>query len=79
MTAVTPVPSSTPRIGLPVSRNRIGSSLLPDSFFKPSPISDIPNKNSAMPLSIDIISEIPIVSLLIHPVLRFNHSYTFLS
>ena len=54
MTAVTPVPSKNPFNGLPVSWNRMTSSLLPATFFSPSPISAIPNRNSAIPLSSEI-------------------------
>ena len=47
ITAVTPVPSRKPLTGLPVSRYRISSSLLPATCFSPSPISAMPNRNSA--------------------------------
>ena len=59
ITAVTPVPSSSPRRGVPESRYKISSSLLPATFFKPSPISVMPKRNSATPLSSDITSAIP--------------------
>ena len=49
MTAVTPVPSKIPRSGVLESRYRISSSRLPATFFSPSPISDIPNRNIATP------------------------------
>lgn len=54
MTAVTPVPSKNPFNGLPVRRKRMTSSLLPATFFSPSPISAMPNRNSAIPLSSEI-------------------------
>ena len=59
ITAVTPVPSRKPLTGLPVSRYRISSSLLPATCFSPSPISAMPNRNSAMPLNREITFEIP--------------------
>ena len=55
MTAVTPVPSNTPRSGVPDRRYSTSSSLLPATFFSPSPISVIPNRNSATPPSSEII------------------------
>ena len=55
MTAVTPVPNSTPRSGVPDRRYSTSSSLLPATFFSPSPISVIPNRNSATPPSSEII------------------------
>ena len=58
MTAVTPVPSSTPLMGLLVRRYKMTSRRLPATFFRPSPISDMPNRNSAMPLSSAITFEI---------------------
>ena len=64
MTAVTPAPSRKPLMGLPVSRYRISSSLLPATCLSPSPISAMPNKNSAMPLNSEIIFEIPTYNIL---------------
>ena len=64
MTAVTPAPSRKPLIGLPVSRYRISSSLLPATRLSPSPISAMPNKNSAMPLKSEITFEIPTHNIL---------------
>ena len=49
---------SKPFSGLPVSWNRMTSSLLPATFFRPSPISAMPNRNSAIPLSREITFEI---------------------
>ena len=57
ITAVTPVPSSTPRGSVLDRRYRIGSSLLPDTFFSPSPIRLMPNRNSAMPLRREMTSD----------------------
>ena len=51
ITAVTPVPSSSAFHFVPLSRNRIGSSLLPETFVRPSPIRLMPNRNSATPPS----------------------------
>ena len=42
ITAVTPVPSKMPLSGVPESLYRISSSLLPATFFRLLPISDIP-------------------------------------
>ena len=64
ITAVTPAPSRKPLMGLPVSRYRISSSLLPATCFSPSPIRAMPNKNSAMPLSSEITFEIPTHNIL---------------
>ena len=64
ITAVTTVPSSMPLKNVPDSRYSISSSLLPATFFSPSPISVMPNRNSATPPSSDITSEIPIEMLL---------------
>ena len=50
ITAVTPVPRRTPRRGVEDKVNRIGSSLLPETFFNPSPIRLMPNRNMATPL-----------------------------
>ena len=49
ITAVTPAPSKMPLSGVPDSLYRISSSLLPATFFRLSPISDIPYRNSATP------------------------------
>ena len=49
ITAVTPAPSKMPLSGVEESRYRISSSLLPATFFSPSPISDIPYRNIATP------------------------------
>ena len=51
MMAVTPVPSKTPFTGLPESLYNTSSSLLPATFFRPSPIRDMPKRNRATPLS----------------------------
>ena len=53
MTLVTAVPRATPLSGVLVMRYRNASSLLPATSFRPSPIRDIPNKNSATPESKD--------------------------
>ena len=49
ITAVTPVPRSSPRSGVPVSLYRMTSSLFPATFFRPSPMSPIPKRNMATP------------------------------
>ena len=51
ITAVTPVPSSIPRSGVPESRKRIGSSLFPETRFRPSPIRVIPKRKRETPVS----------------------------
>ena len=68
MTAVTPVPSKKPLSGVPVSRYNTTSSLLPATFFSPSPISAMPNRNSATPLSSEI--KFPILISKNHPSTR---------
>ena len=65
ITAVTPLPSSRPRIGEPDSLYRIGSSLSPDTCFRASPIRDIPNRNMEIPESRLITSEI-LIGLYLH-------------
>ncbi len=60
ITAVTAVPNSTPLIGVLVSLYKISSNFSPAAFFNPSPISDIPNRNNATPLSSAKIDVIPI-------------------
>ena len=59
ITAVTPVPRSMPFKGVLERRYKISSSLLPATSFNPSPISAIPNRNSATPLSSSKTLEIP--------------------
>ena len=59
MTAVTPAPSSMPLSGVPESLYRISSSLLPATFFSPSPISDMPKRNRATPPRSVMTLEIP--------------------
>ena len=54
ITAVTIVPNRIPFTGLLVSFHKISSNLLPATFLRPSPISDIPNKNNAIPPRRDI-------------------------
>ena len=49
MTAVTPVPRTMPFTGFPASLNSIISIFDPASFFKESPITDIPKRKSAIP------------------------------
>ena len=63
ITAVTPVPSRIPFKGVPDRRNRIGSSLFPETRLRPSPMRDMPKRNMATPPSRLMTSEIPIVSL----------------
>ena len=50
MTAVTPVPRSTPFNGVLVSLYNNISRLFPATILRPSPIRAIPNRNSATPL-----------------------------
>ena len=57
------VPSKIPFSGVFVSLYKISSSFSPAAFFKPSPIRDIPNKNSATPLNKDKISVNPSILL----------------
>ena len=57
ITLVTAVPSATPLIGVFVIRYKNASSLFPATILSPSPISDIPNKNSATPHRSDKIIE----------------------
>ena len=64
ITAVTPVPSRKPLSGVLVSRYSTTSSLLPATFFSPSPISAMPNRKSATPLSSEMILLIPICPFL---------------
>ena len=59
ITAVTPVPSRTPLSGVLVSLYRMISSLLPATFFSPSPMSVMPNRNRATPPSREITLWIP--------------------
>ena len=56
MTAVTPVPRSTARKGVLDKRYKTSSSLLPATFFSPSPISVMPKRKSATPPTRVIIS-----------------------
>ena len=63
--AVTPAPKSIPLSGVFVRRYKTGSNLFPATRFRPSPISDIPNKNSATPLKSNKIDVIPIFVFLI--------------
>ena len=58
MTAVTPAPSSRPLRGVPESLKRMSSIWLPATFFRPSPMRPMPKRNSAMPPSRLIKSEI---------------------
>jgi hypothetical protein len=58
--AVTAAPSNTPFIGVLVSLYNISSNFSPAAFLRPSPISDIPNRNNATPLSNDKIDVMPI-------------------
>ena len=51
MTAVTPVPSRTPLTGVEDNLYRMSSSLLPATFFSPSPMRDMPKRKRATPLS----------------------------
>ena len=74
MTAVTPVPSKKPLSGVPVSRYNTTSSLLPATFFSPSPISAMPNRNSATPLSSEIKFPI-LISKIILPRGHFIFQY----
>ena len=59
ITAVTPVPSRTPLSGVLVSLYTMISSLLPATFFSPSPMSVMPNRNRATPPSNEITLLIP--------------------
>ena len=52
MIAVTTVPNNTPLIGVLVSLYKIFSNLLPATFLRPSPIRDMPYRNSATPHNI---------------------------
>ena len=52
MTAVTPAPSNTALIGVDVSFSKICSSLPPEVFARPSPITSIPYRNRASPPTI---------------------------
>ena len=63
MTAVTPAPSSTALIGFDVRLSKIFSSLPPDIFSRPLPITLIPYKNIARPPTIVSIPKISIFSL----------------
>ena len=56
MTAVTPAPSSTPFSGVLDRRYKTSSSWLPATFFRPSPISVMPNRNRATPPSSEMMS-----------------------
>ena len=49
ITAVTPVPSSIPFHEVLVSLYSSSSSRFPAAFFNPSPMRDMPNRNSATP------------------------------
>ena len=59
ITAVTPVPSSTPFSVVLERRKRIGSSLLPETRLSPSPMRDMPNRNRATPHSREMTSVTP--------------------
>ena len=76
ITLVTPVPSATPLRGVLVILYRKASSLLPATDFRPSPISDIPNKNSATPLSKD--KTIENIAIIFSSVLHDNLTYFLL-
>ena len=65
ITAVTPVPSNIPFKGVLERRNRISSSLLPATFFRLSPMSAMPNRNSAMPPKSSSTFEIPKIAYLL--------------
>ena len=58
ITAVTPAPSSSPRIGVPDRRYSTSSSLLPATFLSPSPIRVIPKRKRATPPRSEITFEI---------------------
>ena len=58
MTAVTPVPSSSPRMGVPDSRYSTSSNLFPATFFSPSPMRFMPKRKRATPPRSEIIFEI---------------------
>ena len=49
ITAVTAVPSSMPRRGVPERRKSTGAKLFPERRFRLSPISPMPKMNSATP------------------------------
>ena len=59
ITAVTSAPSSTPLTGLEVSLPSTVSSLLPATFFSPSPSRVMPNRKKASPPSSEMMSAIP--------------------
>ena len=59
ITAVTPVPSRIPFSGVLDRRKRISSTLLPATFFRLSPMSDMPNRNRATPPSSSSTFEMP--------------------
>ena len=61
MMAVTPVPNRTPLMGLPESLYSTSSSLLPATFFRPSPMRVMPKRKRATPLSSAITLEMPMV------------------
>ena len=65
ITAVTPVPSNMPFKGVLERRNRISSSLLPATFFRLSPMSAMPNRNSATPPKSSSTFEIPKIAYLL--------------
>ena len=64
ITAVTPVPSRTPFSGVLLSLYSTSSNRLPATFFSPSPIRDMPNRNSAIPPSSVTTSAMPIAHFL---------------
>ena len=72
MTAVTPAPSSTALIGFDVRLSKIFSSLPPDIFSRPLPITLIPYKNIARPPTIVSIPKISIFSLPLMKVISFR-------
>ena len=63
MTAVTPVPSSTPFKDVFVSLYNNISRLLPATILRPSPMRDIPNRNSATPLRSEIKCDTSIIAI----------------
>ena len=64
ITEVTTAPSSMPFMGVLVILYKKVSSLFPATLFRPSPISDMPNRKSATPHSNDrIILKICILPL----------------
>ena len=74
MAAVTPRPSSAPLMGVLLSRQRMTSSLFPATRLSPSPMTDMPNRNSATPHSRESTLLMPIDYP--YPVFLLKKQYT---